>query len=235
MLLKWASHARRDSLDTSTCGLWFIFFSCKHLQIHWIHPSHVWEIVMCYVRNYTDPSVPVKIKSKWCVLGFVQSSSIPCYPYMCFGLFGLLCFIVIFVFCQPPPAPPYFLFLFIYTALLLSSSFFSFIIIIIIISLPVLFFPHMVSPLSSPLLSSPLLSSPLFSTPFPPPTPDPSCPCLSLRLPSITISQRHSQTGGGVKRWWAPGNPRGAFQWQRPQVKIPWAELLGCSSRPEEK
>ena len=132
------------------------------------------ETVMCrqhsHVRNYTDPSVPVKIKSKWCVLGFVKASSIPCYPYMCFDLFGLLCFIVFFLFfCQSPPTPPYFLFLFIYTALLLSSSFFS--LIIIIFSLPVLFFPHMVSPLSSPLFSPP---------------PNPSLPCLSSihhRLP----------------------------------------------------
>ena len=71
--------------------------------------------------------------------------------------------------------------------------------------------------------------SPLLS--FPPPPTHPSLVCL----PSITVSQRHSQTGGGVKRWWAPGNPRGAFQWQRPQVKIPREELLGCSSRVEEK
>ncbi len=147
--------------------------------------------------------------------GFLKTFSISCYPLRVFDLFGLLCFIVFF--CQSPPTPC-FLFLFIYITLLLSSScFFHHHLISCFI------FPHMVSPLSSPLLSSPLHS-------LPPATHPP----LSLRLPSVTVSQRHSQTGGGVKRRWAPGNPRGAFQWQGPQVKISRAEPWCCSNRREE-
>ena len=133
------------------------------------------ETVMCrqhsHVRNYTDPNVPVKIKSKWCVLGFVKASSIPCYPYMCFDLFGLLCFIVFFLFfCQSPPTPPYFLFLFIYTALLLSSSFF--------------FSHHHHHLLTSCFVFPPHGVTPLLSSLFLPPPPSP--PCLSSihhRLP----------------------------------------------------
>lgn len=79
----------------------------------------------------------------------------------------------------------------------------------------VLFPPHGVTPL-------PLLSFAFLPTPSPP---LPSPP-LSLHPPSIVVSQRHSQTGGGVKRWWAPGNPRGAFQWQGPQVKISRAAVV---------
>lgn len=80
-------------------------------------------------------------------------------------------------------------------------------------------FAHMVSPLSSPLPH--------------PPNHQPTHPCL-LRLPSVTFSQRHCKTGGGVKRRWAPGNPCGAFQWQGPQVKTSRAEPHRFSSRKEE-
>lgn len=161
------------------------------------------------------------------MLGFVKSSSIPCYPYMC--LIYLDCSVLLsFLFSVSLLQRLLTFCFYLYTPLccchhlfFLSSSSSHFLF---------CFSPTWCHP-------SPPLSSPLFSTSshLPPPTPDPSRPCLSLRLPSITVSQRHSQTGGGVKRWWAPGNPRGAFQWQRPQVKIPWAELLGCSSRLEEK
>lgn len=72
--------------------------------------------------------------------------------------------------------------------------------------------PHTVSPLPSPLLLTPL--------------------SVLVSLLSATVSQRHCQTGGGVERWRAPGNPRGAFQWEGPQVKISTAapaEISGCN------
>lgn len=74
----------------------------------------------------------------------------------------------------------------------------------LIASFPVFIFAHMVSPLSSDLQ----------------PAPHPKLSFICLR------SQRHCQTGGGVKRRWAPGDPRGAFQWQGPQVKTSRAEQL---------
>lgn len=74
--------------------------------------------------------------------------------------------------------------------------------------------------------------SPLISTPHLLPNP-PIHPRLSLSFIRLR-SQRHCQTGGGVKRRWAPGDPRGAFQWQGPQVKITRAEPLCSSDRLEE-
>lgn len=91
---------------------------------------------------------------------------------------------------------------------------------VFIASFPVFIFAHMVSPLSSDLHPD-LLPNP------------PTHPRLSLSFIRLR-SQRHCQTGGGVKRRWAPGDPRGAFQWQGPQVKITRAEPLCSSDRLEE-
>lgn len=57
-------------------------------------------------------------------------------------------------------------------------------------------------------------------------------PSAFVSLLSATVSQRHCQTGGGVERRRAPGNPRGAFQWEGPQVKISTAapeRISGCN------
>lgn len=128
-------------------------------------------------------------------------------------LIYLNCTLLLSCLCQCPPTPSLLSdFIYLFTPFCCCHHVVSF----IFISFLVLFSPTWC-------LSSPLLSFPL----SPPPTSPPS----SLHLPSITVSQRHSQTGGGVKRWWAPGNPRGAFQWQGPQVNISRAVLFKQTRR----
>lgn len=143
---------------------------------------------------------------------FLKPSVFLIIPYMC--LIYLDCSVLLFFFVSLLQHLAFCFYLF--TPLCCCHHLVSFIITLF----PVLFFPHMVSPLSSPLLS----------TPFPP------HPSALVSPSSIRhrLSQRHSQTGGGVKRRWAPGNPRGAFQWQGPQVKMSRAELWRCSNRLEE-
>lgn len=152
------------------------------------------------------------LKSELGVWGFFLKTFFFVFPYMCLISLDcsvLLCFL-------SPLTPPWLLFLFV-------CLHHWAVVIMFLSSLPhflFLFLPTWCHP------------SPLISTPHLLPNP-PTHPRLSLSFIRLR-SQRHCQTGGGVKRRWAPGDPRGAFQWQGPQVKITRAEPLCSSDRLEE-